>query len=257
MVFSRLIRSCFAALLSCSSLLVAAQVVRPAAPVTIIPASPKAQDVVRVNMPTFNESIVQTSVSMTANTITIDMVSSPWTWDWGPNPPSAPLDVVVGQLPAGDYRVQVMRHLQGSSDGVLAGSTAFSVMPRASSDPPYDLTDLWWDPLESGWGLNIVEHPSGTIFATWFTYDPDQSPAWYFVPTGQWLSNPNGGPPNTYVGPIYRAMGPMLGQTFDPSQVTRTLVGQAQFTFYQQDGLTAQFTIYGKTITKGLTRQSF
>ena len=36
--------------------------------------------------------------------------------------------------------------------------------------PATDYTDLWWNPNESGWGLNIVQHASRNIFAVWFTY---------------------------------------------------------------------------------------
>ena len=31
--------------------------------------------------------------------------------------------------------------------------------------PSCDYTDLWWNPAESGWGLNIVQHPTRNIFA--------------------------------------------------------------------------------------------
>ena len=30
--------------------------------------------------------------------------------------------------------------------------------------------DLWWNPAESGWGVNFT-HQGDIIFATWFTYD--------------------------------------------------------------------------------------
>ena len=40
-----------------------------------------------------------------------------------------------------------------------------------------DYTDIWWNPAESGWGVNIVR--SNTfIFATFFGYGPGNVPAW-------------------------------------------------------------------------------
>ena len=29
--------------------------------------------------------------------------------------------------------------------------------------------DLWWNPAESGWGINLA-HQGDILFATWFTY---------------------------------------------------------------------------------------
>ncbi len=36
---------------------------------------------------------------------------------------------------------------------------------------------LWWNPLESGWGINFA-HQGDIIFATWFTYDAGGKPWW-------------------------------------------------------------------------------
>jgi hypothetical protein len=43
--------------------------------------------------------------------------------------------------------------------------------------------DLWWNPAESGWGLNIA-HQDDTLFGTLFTYLPNGQ--------GQWLVMSNG-----------------------------------------------------------------
>jgi hypothetical protein len=206
-----------------------------------------------VQMPT-SELILQANVSMTANKITVALVTP--SSDFVLPPARPPLDVVVGQLPAGAYQVEVTRRFDGSAQTFSLGTTSFSVGQQAPSDPPFNRTDLWWNPNESGWGMNIVQHPSGTIFATWYTYDADQTPAWYVVPSGEWLDNPNGRP-NQYVGPIYRTSGPPVADNFDPSRVTRTLVGEAQFTFEGWDSVRAKLTVDGNTVTKDLQRQGF
>ncbi len=37
--------------------------------------------------------------------------------------------------------------------------------------------DLWWNPNESGWGIQIVQQ-SDTLFLTWFIYDGAGNPTW-------------------------------------------------------------------------------
>ena len=46
-------------------------------------------------------------------------------------------------------------------------------VPRTASNAPFaDFTDLWWGgPSESGWGLNLIQHPSNQIFGVWYTYE--------------------------------------------------------------------------------------
>jgi len=40
-----------------------------------------------------------------------------------------------------------------------------------------DLSDIWWNPYESGWGMQLVN--TGTfVFATIYVYGPDGNPAW-------------------------------------------------------------------------------
>src|SRR4029453_7146264 len=41
----------------------------------------------------------------------------------------------------------------------------YSTAPR-NGDTNYQ--DIWWNPQESGWGMNLT-HQGNTIFATWFT----------------------------------------------------------------------------------------
>lgn len=199
------------------------------------------------------EAILESTVSMAGNKITIALVTP--AADFPVPPPRPPLDVIVGQLPAGEYQVEVTRRFTGFTEIITLGTAAFSVAPSAPLDPPFNRTDLWWNPNESGWGLNVVQHASGIIFATWFTYDADQTPAWYVVPNGQWTRD--SGRPLRYIGPIYRTLGPPVAESFDPSRVTRVLVGEAEFTFSGWDYLLAKLTVDGRTITKELQRQGF
>jgi hypothetical protein len=224
------------------------------AQITIIPAAPKRQDVVRVQMP-ITEAVLKANVSMVANRITV-AIETPAS-DFVLPPARPPLDVVLGQLPAGEYQVEILRHFRGFTQTVSFGTATFVVAEQSSTDPIFGRTDLWWNPNESGWGINVIQHPSGLIFATWYTYDPDGTPAWYVVPTGRWATDSDGSLSTRYTGPIYRTSGPPVTETFDPSRVTRTLVGEAEFIFAGWDFLSVKLTVDGKTITRQLQRQGF
>src|SRR5207253_375604 len=59
-----------------------------------------------------------------------------------------------------------------------------------------DYTDMWYNPNESGWGLNVIQHPSQKIFGVWFTYRSTGRPTWYVLPDGVWTSS------NVYSGTL-------------------------------------------------------
>jgi hypothetical protein len=226
------------------------------AQMSVIPAAPQPQETVRFHAEIV-EGIVETTVSMVGNRITVALVRCNCS-DFVVLPARS-VEVSLGQFPTGDYQVEVTRRTAGFADTVAFGTTSFSVSPRDRSKPLSNYSDLWWNPSESGWGLNIVQHPSGIIFATWFTYDPDGTPAWYVVPSGGWIAieDGNDGGSNQYRGPIYRTNGPPVADSFDPSRVTRTLVGEALFQFVGYNTMRSQLTIDGKSMTKNLQRQGF
>lgn len=241
------------------------------AQVSVFPASPKAQETVRVRVPgsawpgASNDDYPdarQTRVAMAGNRITVSVVLGS---SWGfPGPPPG-LDLAVGQFPPGDYAVEVTAtSRQGESLGSM-GSAAFSVGAQDARRPLMNLTGLWWNAAESGWGINIVQNGAGTLFATWFLYGPDGKPIWYHMPGGEW--NSAGG----FDGPIYRTTGPYMDgcaappqaacppTPFDPDAVTRTLAGTATFGFNgsNYDEGSVVFVIDAKRISKSLQRLSF
>ena len=104
---------------------------------------------------------------------------------------------------------------------------AFYLAAAAAWATPHahDGNDLWIDPDESGWGLNLF-HQGDTLFASLFVYGPDGQPKWY---TGSSLVGDDGGPlhdrPAVYSGALYESSGPAFGGAFDPARVTRRQVG--------------------------------
>ena len=87
-----------------------------------------------------------------------------------------------------------------------------------------DATDLWFDPLESGWGLALTQHGNG-LFGVWYTYDDSGQPLFIFLPDG--LSTAAG----RFSGGLYTTRGPWFGSdTWDASQVRTTPFGTVQVT---------------------------
>lgn len=117
--------------------------------------------------------------------------------------------------------------------------------------PAFDYTDLWWNPAESGWGLNLIQHPSRIIFGVWYTYGADGKRTWFVMPDGTWTSS------NTYSGPLYSTAGPSLAQSFDASKVRVSPVGNATLTFSDANHGTFAFSVNGVSGTKRITRQPF
>jgi len=135
----------------------------------------------------------------------------------------------------------------------------FGPLPTCRFGALSDLTvatnyqDLWWNSppgSESGWGINLT-HQGTTIFATWFTYDHDQTPMWL-------VATMLNTAPATYMGTLYRTTGPAFNAVpFNPASVVGTSVGNATLTF--ADGNTANFsyTVNGVSQTKPITREVF
>ena len=112
-----------------------------------------------------------------------------------------------------------------------------------------NVQDLWWNPLESGWGINLA-HQENTIFATLFTYDA--------AGRGMWLVMPEGAPDATGVfrGALFRTRGP----AFDAqpwTAISFTQVGTMSLDFAHGNSATLTYTVDGVPVTKQITRQVF
>ena len=87
-----------------------------------------------------------------------------------------------------------------------------------------DLTDLWWDPSESGWGLSINQH-GNNVFAVWYTYDLAGLPLFVILPGVTFQG------PETFSGELYTTRGPWFGGTFDASRMQVVPFGDATIDF--------------------------
>ena len=109
-------------------------------------------------------------------------------------------------------------------------------------------SDLWWDPSQSGWGLQMNQQGS-FVFATLYVYNQNNQATWY-------SANLTAQGQGAYTGPLYASTGPYFGAgTFDPSQVTRTQVGTMTVAI-QPDGTAAlTYSVNGVVVTKTVQRE--
>lgn len=118
--------------------------------------------------------------------------------------------------------------------------------------PALDYTDLWWGgDGESGWGFNIMQHPTHQIFGVMYTYDARGKPFWYVLPGGTWTSA------TTFTGNWYRVTGPAFNGSFDPAKVSVVQVGTAELAFSDSSHGTLAFTVNGVAVSKPISRQPF
>jgi hypothetical protein len=133
----------------------------------------------------------------------------------------------------------------------LAYPTLRQYLENAAT-PFADFTDLWWGGQgESGWGLNLVQHPSNQIFGVWYTYGADGKRVWIVMSGGQWLSS------SQFTGPLYITSGPAYNAPFNPASMHLTNVGTGTLTFSSANAGTWSYTVNGVSGAKSITRQPF
>jgi hypothetical protein len=152
-----------------------------------------------------------------------------------------PPNNVMGDL--GDLAEFLYTCKIGAAPCVSGGGTA----PPPPPPPASNYEGLWWNPGESGWGINM-EHQGNTLFATWFTYD-GTGKAWWLV----LLANGGG---NEFSGAFYQTTGsPYDAATFNAGN--SSFVGPGKITFKDANTGTLDYTINGVTDSKPITREVF
>jgi len=111
--------------------------------------------------------------------------------------------------------------------------------------------DLWWNPSESGWGVNL-SHEGDILFATWFTYGSGGR--------GQWLvaSDARRQPTGEFTGRLYRTTGVPLAQISGaPAASAYTDVGALTVTFADGQNGRMDYTVDGVAQSKPISRYVF
>ena len=164
------------------------------------------------------------------------------------NNPSLIRQAINGLVPA-------MSFLRGVySDAQLADIAAYinSIVNGGPPPPPtplFDYTDLWWNPNESGWGFNIIQHSNNKVFAVIYTYAAPNVPMWFVLPDGVWTSS------STYTGKLYRVTGSPGNAAFRAGQVFE--VGNATLLFNGANNATLTYSVDGVQVSKAIERQPF
>ncbi|MCY7386786.1 MAG: S1 family peptidase [Burkholderiales bacterium] len=113
--------------------------------------------------------------------------------------------------------------------------------------------DLWWNPNESGWGINLT-HQSDIIFGTLFTYDAAGKGMWLILSRGDRIADTQ-----NFAGDLFRTTGPNFDAVpFTPiTKDNLTKVGTMRLEF--ADGNTAKliYDVNGASVTKNIQRQVF
>jgi murein DD-endopeptidase MepM/ murein hydrolase activator NlpD len=133
-----------------------------------------------------------------------------------------------------------------------ASTTQVPISVTADGAPIANYTDLWWNPSETGWGMN-VNHQDDKVFATWFTYDADGAGLWLVMPDGSAQGT------NVFGGTVYRTTGVPLAQIDRQPAITGSpiVVGSASLRFADADHATLSYSVNGVSQSKALQRQRF
>jgi hypothetical protein len=131
---------------------------------------------------------------------------------------------------------------------LIAMSCFAAALPVLATPQQRDATDMWFDPAESGWGLNLI-HQGETLFGTLFVYGLDGQPKWYVA------SDLSGGP-DAYSGTLRECTGPWFGGAFDTAAHSCRDVGSMRFTLGTTAG-TVDYTAEGIHVVKQVQRFSF
>ncbi len=121
----------------------------------------------------------------------------------------------------------------------------WSAFDRSVAD---NYQDLWWNPAESGWGVNVT-HQDQTLFATLFTYAANGQPLWLVMPDGELASG-------AYSGTLYRTTGPAFNAS-PWTPINPIVAGTMSFRFTDGNTGTMTYTLDAITVTKQIQRQVF
>lgn len=138
---------------------------------------------------------------------------------------------------------------------IAALLAAFALSAHATTVTT-DFSDLWYNPSESGWGVNLVQQ-NEILFITFFVYAANGAPTWFVGPATDYNGVSQGGIVS-FTGPLYTTTGPYFGAaSFDPAQVGNRQVGTVSFAAGQISVAAISYTVDGVSVTKNIQRQAW
>ncbi len=211
--------------------------------------------VLRVNGPGFNANPFpnQQISFVDVGSMTIDFSSTT----------NGTLTYTVAGAGTGGSGLPITKNIVRQSFATLPTCT-FTGSDRSRAD---NLQDLWWNPNESGWGVNFTHQgsPSGntffsgtTIFATLFTYEPGAGNN----NKGLWLTASMPYSNGAFSGDLLRVTGSAFNATpFTPlnpaTNVTKVGTMRVQPSSSNSNSATLTYDVNGAQVVKQIERQTF
>lgn len=139
---------------------------------------------------------------------------------------------------------------------VLASlATAISLSAQAVTLTT-DFSDLWFNPDEEGWGVNLVQQRE-ILFITFFVYNANGTPTWFVGPATTYNGVSQDGVVS-FTGPLYTTTGPYFGAaSFDENQVGSRQVGTVSFAAGAISVGAIVYSVDGVQVSKNIQRQAW
>ena len=139
----------------------------------------------------------------------------------------------------------------------LLACAALAVLPARAATPfSVDASDLWFNPAESGWGVNVAQQ-GDTAFLTLYVYGADNKPTWY-VASSMTGTRTGGVGDVRFTGDLFATTGPAFNAgTFDPNKVVNTRVGSVTLDIAGGTQGTLTYSVNGAGVTKKIVRQTW
>ncbi len=132
--------------------------------------------------------------------------------------------------------------------------TVFLLLAALPASAKVDWTDVWYDPAEPGWGINLVQSDT-FMYGTFYIFDAAGKPTWYAAQMTWDQARLE------FVGPLYLPAGTGYQFPWRQGDVSVTQVGTASFKPTQggisvsyKGTLRYTFTDTGFTVTKPVER---
>jgi hypothetical protein len=138
---------------------------------------------------------------------------------------------------------------------IVIAATSITVLPPTATTAitPTSLSGLWWSATTRGQGIFFNQnYPSSVAFVGWFTYDAAGNAKWY---VGDRCAMTDG---KTCTTQLFETKGATFdGTTFNNGALAVSPVGEATFTFANDQSATMRYTLKGVAGNIDLVRQPF
>jgi hypothetical protein len=132
---------------------------------------------------------------------------------------------------------------------VFGATVPVCIVTAGSRAGETNYQDLWWNPDESGWGINVV-HQGTTIFATLFTYAESGRDKWFVGPNVARQAD------GSFTGDLYATTGPAFNAS-PWTSIGFAPVGTMNLRFSDGERGTLTYNVGSANVVKSITRQVF